>query len=49
LKRDVSRLFFEAVLGQARQLHLLSNQLWADLATAAYNLVRLGNLVAEAA
>src|SRR5256885_15727736 len=26
LKHDVSRLFFEAVLNQARQLHLLSNQ-----------------------
>jgi hypothetical protein len=26
LKDDVSRLFFEAVVNQARQLHLLSNR-----------------------
>ena len=40
------------VVGGGRKLRYIGvkrNQLWADLATAAYNLVRLGNLVAEAA
>jgi hypothetical protein len=32
-----------------RYIGVNRNQLWADLATAAYNLVRLGNLVAETA
>ncbi len=32
-----------------RYIGIRRNQLWADLATAAYNLIRLGNLVAETA
>jgi transposase len=55
LKNDVSRKFFEAVLkafGGGRKLRYLGlkrNQQWAELATAAFNLVRISNLMAEAA
>jgi hypothetical protein len=55
LKHDVSRKFFEAVLkafGGGRKLRYLGlkrNQQWAELATAAFNLVRISNLMAEAA
>jgi transposase len=53
IRKRVEEIFgWLKVVGGGRKLRYIGvqrNQLWADLATAAYNLVRLGNLVAEAA
>jgi transposase len=53
LRKRVEEIFgwLKTVAGgrKLRYLGVKRNQLWADLATTAYNLVRLGNLLAEAA
>jgi transposase len=53
IRKRVEEIFgWLKTVGGGRKLRYIGvkrNQLWADLATAAYNLVRLGNFVAKAA
>lgn len=53
IRKRVEEIFgwLKTVAGgrKLRYIGVQRNQLWADLATAAYNLVRLGNLIAEPA
>jgi hypothetical protein len=53
LRKRIEEIFgWLKVIGGGRKLRyrgVKRNQLWADMATAAFNLVRIGNLMAEAA
>jgi hypothetical protein len=53
IRKRVEEIFgwLKAVGGgrKLRYIGLKRNQLWAEMASAAFNLVRLGNLIAEAA
>jgi transposase len=53
LRKQIEEIFgWLKAIGGGRKLRyrgVRRNQLWADLATAAFNLVRIGNLMAEAA
>ena len=53
IRKRIEEIFgWLKAIGGGRKLRYLGvqrNQLWAEMATSAFNLIRLGNLVAEAA